>query len=161
MHMAGKVKQNPAVSLHPVKFRVNEIPAHDPFHGALDVTFAHLDSLGNLSLPATTAAAEAMCSAYGIAFPAGYPATRHGERRGIDMTIRWTGTKQFALGKPVATGTGTGELFDFITITAQRCPLGPNKTPDEHCNESLWLLGSSWGVNKLAPDKPHWSDDGR
>jgi hypothetical protein len=160
MHMAGKVKDNVSFALNPVRFRDNEIPDHDPFKGPLDITFAYLTPQGELDVAATTAAAAAMCSGYGIAFPAGYPATRHGDRRAVDMTIRWDGAKQFDLGMPIAPGTGTGELYDFVTITAQKCNLGPGKVPDEHCNALLWTLGNSWGVNKLVPDKPHWSDDG-
>lgn len=140
MHMAGKVKENVAFALAPVLFRVNEIPDHDPFKGPLNITFAYLNAQGNLAVEASVSAAQAMCSAYGIAFPAGYPATRHGDRRAVDMTIRWDGTKQFRLGSPAAPGTGTGELFEFITITARKCSLGPGKAPDEHCNQALWLL---------------------
>jgi hypothetical protein len=161
MHVAGKVKEDPTVALNPREFRAQDIPDHDPFKGPLNITFAHLNAQGELDLAATRAAAAAMCSGYQIVYPAGYPATRHGDRRAIDMTIRWDGTKQFRLGSPLLPMEGSGELFDYLTIAARKCVLGNGKPPDEHCNGALWLLGESWGVIKLRADKPHWSDDGR
>jgi hypothetical protein len=161
MHMAGKVKQNATVALNPVPFRHQSIPEHDPFKGPLELTFAHLNARGDLDIIPTVGAAAAMCSSYGIVFPAGYPATRHGDRRAIDMTIRWTGAPFFRLG-PLPTDLDAGaDPLGYFSIPARRCPLGKNKVPDESCNSLLWTLGESYGVKKLVPDKPHWSDDGR
>lgn len=161
MHMAGVVKKDPRVALNPVPFQSNAIPDHDPFKGPLDITFAHLNAQGDLDVAATEAAAAAMCSGYDIAFPAGYPATRHGDRRAIDMTIRWTGAPLFRLGPFPTPLDAAADPIGYFAIPARRCPLGAGKVPDEHCNTLLHTLGESYGVKKLVPDKPHWSDDGR
>jgi hypothetical protein len=134
--------------------------------GLLPINWIFLDRAGVLDRRATAAAGAAMASPHGgynIAFAAGFPARRHGVRLAIDVTITsWMGTKTFNTGRPVRLPDGT--LSSTMTITAQECP-----RYDEHgniigyaefCNEDLWTLGASFGVIKLAEDKPHWSVDG-
>jgi hypothetical protein len=89
---------------------------------------------------AARAAAVAMVHAYQIRFPAAL-ASRHTQRRAIDMTIGWQGvlTLRDAAGNPnsIASGPRTG------------------------ANPTLWAIGKTFGVVKLPSDPPHWSDDGR
>jgi glycerophosphoryl diester phosphodiesterase len=82
---------------------------------------------------ASTAAATAMVSGYGIAFP---PAlvSNHARRTAIDMTIR------NMVGKSIVDAAGTS--------------IGITRLSD------LNAVGATFGVIKLASDPPHWSEDG-
>jgi D-alanyl-D-alanine dipeptidase len=82
---------------------------------------------------ASTAAATAMVSGYGIAFP---PAlvSNHTRRTAIDMTIR------NMVGKSIVDAAGTS-----VGITRL---------------SELNAVGATFGVIKLASDPPHWSEDG-
>ena len=132
--------------------------------GLLPINWLHLNREGLLDRTATAAAGAAMASkqGYDIAFPAGFPARRHGVRLAIDMTIQWTGSKTFVTGRPVQQPDGT--TANTMTILARECPSydedGNIKSRTEFCNEELWRLGETYGVKKLEEDHPHWSVDG-
>ncbi|HVV28200.1 MAG TPA: hypothetical protein VHC40_09565 [Rhizomicrobium sp.] len=85
------------------------------------------------------AAAAAMMKGYGIVFPAAL-ASRHTQRRAVDMTIRWRG----ALDLRDAEGRAQA-------VTG---------TPRNGTHPGLVAVGASFGVMKLLSDPPHWSDDG-
>jgi len=86
-------------------------------------------------------AAKDMVSAYHIVREP-VLASRHTQRRAIDMTITWAGTLKIAK----ADGTST-------SITT---------TPHSGENADLISVGGGYGVikAKFAGDPPHWSDDG-
>jgi hypothetical protein len=87
----------------------------------------------------SVAAAQAMVAAYEIAF-APVLASRHTQGLAIDMDIEWTGD--------LAISDGKGRHLAVET------------EPRDGANQSLWGIGASYGVMKLASDPPHWSSDG-
>ena len=160
-----------------------EPPAYDPNNavvmancdgaegcvGPLTINWLHLDRDGRIDRTATKAAAAAMMSAYHIAFPAGFPGTRHSVHRAIDMTIDWPTTSAvFKWPDGVVQPDGT-TVGGNIVIPNASC-FGQVETEDgeiidatfnNNCNTLLHQLGAAYGVKKLVIDPPHWSDDGR
>jgi hypothetical protein len=84
------------------------------------------------------AAARAMMAGYEIAFPAAL-ASRHTQRRAVDMTIWIPG------GARIKARDGSEVLF------AQTC---------DGTDARVVAIGKGYAVLKLASDPPHWSDDG-
>jgi D-alanyl-D-alanine dipeptidase len=78
-------------------------------------------------------AATLMCQTYGLVVQPVLQ-SRHTEGRAIDMTIGWRGTTQIK---------DSNEVLHVVKN-----------------QESLWVIGASYGVHKLPSDPPHWSDDG-
>lgn len=78
-------------------------------------------------------AAAAMMKAYGIAYPAAL-ASRHTQRRALDMTVRWQGA--------IMIETRNGKLMRAASLV------------------DLVPIGMTYSVHKLPSDPPHWSDDG-
>jgi hypothetical protein len=115
-------------------------PSAVPDFAGVDICWKHYDTSGNLDDAAARAAAAAMVSGYGIVYA---PAlvSRHTQREAVDMNISWTGDLT------IVDGNGTS-----VTITST-----PRTGAD---NIDLRAVGSSYGVNKLASDAPHWSSDG-
>ena len=84
-------------------------------------------------LAASRAAARAMASGYQIVFPAAFP-TRHSDRVAIDMTL--------------------SSFVGTMVLDASAREVRIKKESD------LYPVGATYGVIKLVPDHPHWSDNG-
>lgn len=108
-------------------------PTTVPSMVGVNIDWAHLDSTGNPDMDAAKKAAQEMVAGYAIRYAPSLT-TRHTERRAIDMTIT-----NF-VGKNFVDGSG--------------------KTSVIKKDIDLYNLGESYGVIKLKPDPPHWSDDG-
>lgn len=109
-------------------------PAAVPVMPGVDIDWTHGGDQG-----AAIAAAVAMRQAYGIAFPAAL-ISRHTQRLAIDKTIAWDGTLVIA--------DKSGGVHSIA------------EGPRSGMNPSLWKIGATFGVHKLASDPPHWSSDG-
>ncbi|WP_316665983.1 hypothetical protein [Ralstonia psammae] len=97
------------------------------------------------TLEASVRAARNMVNAYGMQHLQIPPAlaTRHTQRKAIDMSISWTGT--------LLIEDASGETVTIAT------------TPKDGMNAKLKEVGRSYSVIKFvggATDKPHWSTDG-
>lgn len=84
------------------------------------------------------AAAQAMMAGYQIKFPAAL-ASRHTQRRAIDMTIK------VPAGATILDCDGHPHHFDAACLGT---------------DPRVVAIGKTFGVMKLANDAPHWSDDG-
>ncbi|WP_372365722.1 N-acetylmuramoyl-L-alanine amidase [Candidatus Uabimicrobium sp. HlEnr_7] len=88
----------------------------------------------------SVSAARAMVSSYGIVYR---PALSSNHIRGdaIDMSVTWSGTLKIkdANGRTVSIGSPRSGAS----------------------NRTLWSVGKTYGVLKLASDAPHWSRNGR
>jgi len=104
-----------------------------PFPG-VNIDWTHGGDTGS-----ARSAARAMVSGYAIKFPAAL-ASRHTQRRAVDMRIEWNGLLH------VTDFNGVNHAIDL---------------PSDHMNPILHEVGRSFGVIKLVSDPPHWSDDGR
>ncbi|MEI9929895.1 MAG: hypothetical protein WDM89_04855 [Rhizomicrobium sp.] len=109
-------------------------PEAVPHMRGVDIDWSHGGDVDDARI-----AAAAMKSAYEIKFPAAL-ASRHTQRRAIDMTISWQGTL---------------EVVDFNG--QERVITMP---PRSGLNQVIVDVGRSFGVIKLITDPPHWSDDG-
>ena len=107
--------------------RSEVVAANIPAMNGVDIEWVHSTET------ASVAAASAMASGYGIAFP---PAlvSNHTRRTAIDVTVR------NMIGKTIVDATGLS-----VNIT-RLSDLNP--------------VGASFGVIKLVSDPPHWSADG-
>ena len=111
-----------------------EIEASDvPAMAGVDIDWVHRDRRGRPNPTGSRAAAAGMAGLYGIEYAPSL-ATRHTQRRAIDMTITQYVGKTFADADGVATRVRTAS--------------------------ELYALGRTFGVIKLVVDRPHWSDDG-
>lgn len=108
-------------------------PTNIAAKAGVNIDWAHLDAKGKSDQKAAVKAASAMVSGYAMAHTA-VLASRHTEKRAIDMTISGV------VGKSVNDASGKA-----IAITSLK-DLNP--------------VGKSYGVIKLVSDAPHWSDDG-
>ena len=106
--------------------------AAPPMQG-VDIQWAHPNAADSVS------AAAAMVAAYGIAFPPALQ-SRHTQGLAIDMDIAWKG--------------------DLAIKNASGGNIAIQTDPRTGMNSSLWVIGASYGVHKLAEDPPHWSSDG-
>jgi len=106
----------------------------------VDIQWLHLNAQGQPDLAASRSAAEQMVQGYGIVFKPALT-SRHTEGKAIDMTITWQNSLL------IANGSGT-----MVTISSS--------PRDGAGNADLHQVGSSYGVNKLLTDPPHWSSDG-
>ncbi|HEY4123698.1 MAG TPA: hypothetical protein VGM36_03735 [Rhizomicrobium sp.] len=113
-------------------------PAKVPHLKTIDIAWLHTNGSAP-DVAASRAAAKAMVARYGIKYPP-VLASRHTQRRAIDMTIGWKG----ALHTRDASGA-----HHLIT-----------SSPRSGLNYELIEIGKSFGVTKLFSDPPHWSDDG-
>lgn len=137
--------------------------------GPLEINWLHLDRDGRIDRSATKAAAAAMMSGYRIAFPAGFPGTRHSAHRAVDMTIDWPTTSavfRWPDGVVQPDGITVGGTLEipnascFGTVTTEDGEI-ISSSFHNNCNPLLHQLGAAYGVKKLVIDPPHWSDDGR
>ena len=115
-------------------------PNNVPQQAGIEICWIHRDNDGNPNLGDSVAAAEQMVQAYNIAHRPAL-ASRHTQRRAIDMTITWAGD--------LAITDGNGNLVNITSLPRN----GAN-------NADLHAVGGSYGVIKLVGDAPHWSDDG-
>lgn len=90
-------------------------------------------------LGAARAAALAMRTGYGIVYPAAL-VSRHTQRLAIDMSVSWRGL--------LAAHDAHGKL---VEISSQ---------PRDGTNAMLAVVSRTFGVIKLASDRPHFSSDG-
>jgi len=115
----------------------------------LNICWEHLTSSGVPSLAASTNAATAMATGYGIAYAPSL-SSLHILRRAIDMTITWTGDLE------IMDATGTTNLITSLPRHGGR-KIDRVKYPG---NTELHAVGATYGVIKLLNDPPHWSDNG-
>jgi hypothetical protein len=115
-------------------------PSAVPAMSGVDIQWLHLNAQGQPDLAASRSAAEQMVQGYGIVFKPALT-SRHTEGKAIDMTITWQNSLL------IANGSGT-----MVTISSS--------PRDGAGNADLHQVGSSYGVNKLLTDPPHWSSDG-
>ena len=115
-------------------------PAQVPPMEDVDIQWLHKDTQGKPDAAASKAAATQMMQGFEVVFKP-VLASRHTERKAIDMTITWNGNLSLVdgAGKPVTIST------------APRTGAG---------NAELQRVGATFGVIKLATDAPHWSSDG-
>jgi hypothetical protein len=109
------------------------------------IKWAHTSATGAFDQQASTQAARAMVNGYGINGLNVPPAlaSRHTQKKAIDMNISWAGT----LTLNNASGTA-------VAITSD---------PKTGMNSNLHTVGATYGVIKFVggnSDKPHWSNDG-
>lgn len=110
-----------------------------PIMNGVDINWVHLNQQGRYDETASRRAARAMAGAYGIDYAPAL-ASRHTQGRAIDMRISWSGTLS---------------IIDQSNVT-----VNITTAPKDGLNTDLHLVGSTFGVHKLAVDPPHWSDDG-
>lgn len=113
-------------------------PSAVPYLSGLDIAWQHTKA----SAPdpaASRLAATAMVARYGIAYQPTL-ASRHTQRRAVDMTIGWKGVLH------------THDSSGALQIVTTR--------PRNGLNYKLIEIAKSFGVVKLFKDPPHWSDDG-
>lgn len=116
-------------------------PRAVPAMSGVDIDWVHRTDSGDADIPKSRSVASQMVSLYGIvAQPA--LASRHTERRAVDMDISWTGSL------PIRNADGTASQIAT--------------EPRSGMNEDLIGVGQSYGVIKaqFAGDPPHWSEDG-
>ena len=108
-------------------------PQNVPSRVGIDINWVHYTNAISVQ------AAQQMADAYGILFPPALQ-SRHTQALAIDWLITWDGTLNIkdALGKMVSVGA-------------------PRSSYE---NSVLWRVGATYGVIKLASDRPHWSSDG-
>jgi hypothetical protein len=94
---------------------------------------------GSPDIAASRQAAQDMVNDYGMVFIAKL-ASRHTERRAIDMTISWNGDLQ------ITDAQGARNRIDT--------------EPRDGTNPRLHTVARTYGVIKLLGDPVHWSDDG-
>lgn len=128
MHYAWEIAKN--------GFNPANVPAHEDF----EICWVHRNAEGQVDLPASKAAAQAMVNAYHMAHPAAL-ASQHTLRRAVDWTITWSGDL-----------TIRGADGNDVTISTT-----PRTGAD---NTQLHGVGAGYGVRKLATDPPHWSANG-
>jgi hypothetical protein len=114
-------------------------PGRVPTRNNINIDWVHRKANGKPDLAASKDAAEDMVQAYGIAFR---PAlnSNHTRRLAIDMSISWSGT--------LSINDAKGNV---VAISG---------TPKDGQNGTLWKVGTTYKVLKLASDPPHWSVDG-
>jgi len=110
-------------------------PAAVPPHGGVKIDWTH-----DGDMRSARAAAEAMVKGYDLEFAPSLD-SRHVTGRAIDMTIGWDGR--------LSIRDFDGSPHYILT------------EPRDGTNPELIKVGASFGVIKLATDRPHWSDDGR
>jgi hypothetical protein len=120
--------------------RQGQDPSTVPVRNNINIDWVHRKANGQPDPAASKDAAEDMVQAYGIVYP---PAlnSNHTRRLAIDMSISWSGTLS------IKNAGGT-----TVNISG---------TPKDGQNGTLWNVGKTYKVLKLASDPPHWSVDGR
>lgn len=116
-------------------------PRAVPAMSGVNIGWVHRTTSGDADIPKSRSAASQMVSLYGIvAQPA--LASRHTERRAVDMDISWIGSL------PIRNADGS-----TTQITTE---------PRSGMNEQLIQAGRGYGVIKaqFVGDPPHWSEDG-
>lgn len=113
-------------------------PAAVPVMDGVDIEWLHKNDAGTPDLHASILAAHAMIAGYGMAHAAALN-SRHTERLAIDMTLSWEG------------------VASIRDAEGNERHIG---APRDGMNGSLWIVGKTYGVIKLASDPPHFSSDG-
>lgn len=108
-------------------------PQNVPSRVGVDISWVHYTNAISIQ------AAQQMVDAYDIAFPPALQ-SRHTQGLAIDWLVTWQGTLNIknAKGRMVSIGS----------------------PPSSYENSALWRVGATYGVIKLASDRPHWSSDG-
>lgn len=117
-------------------FRIsrNEIAAQNvPPMPNVDINWVHYNNAISIQ------AAREMVSAYDIAYRPALT-SRHTRGLAVDWEISWTGTLKVK--------NASGNIVNI------------NEPRTSYENSTLWQVGRSYGVIKLASDRPHWSNDG-
>lgn len=114
-------------------------PASVPARDDVAICWVHTNADGSANVAASKKAALQMVKAYGIVHE---PALTSNHTKGlaIDMNISWSGKLRIA--------NANGKV---ITIST---------SPRSGMNRTLWKVGATYGVFKLASDRPHWSYNG-
>ena len=115
--------------------RKNIYPNYVPSLSAVDIDWEHYTRAGSLR------GAQDMVNAYRIGNNPVSLRSRHIQRLALDWIITWRGT--------IRIKDGNGRMITVGSPT------------DASLNQTMWRVGASYGVYKLAGDPPHWSVDGR
>jgi hypothetical protein len=116
-------------------------PRAVPAMSGVDIDWVHRTASGDADLPKSRSAASQMVSRYGLVSQPAL-ASRHTERRAVDMDISWSGSLS------IRNADGT--------------PNRISTEPRSGMNEDLIAVGQGYGVIKAEfdGDPPHWSEDG-
>ena len=114
-------------------------PADVPPMTGVAIEWVHRRPSGAPDAVASRAAASAMVDGYDIAFKPSL-SSLHTVGKAIDMSIAWKGTLT------IDQKNGKAKQIDTL--------------PRSGLNPQLWAVGATYGVIKLASDKPHWSING-
>ena len=117
------------------EIRPKDVPPKD----GVNIDWVHKRPNGTIDLSASVAAAATMVDRYGIAHRPSL-SSLHILGQAIDMNVSWSG------GLAIRRKNGT-----VTNITS---------LPRTGLNHDLWGVGATYGVHKLATDKPHWSING-
>ncbi len=114
--------------------RRNIYPRYVPGLKGVNIDWEHYTRAGSIR------GAQDMVDAYGIGNNPVSLRSRHIQRLAIDWIITWEGTIKIkdTRGRVITVGAPT----------------------DASANQTMWRVGASYGVYKLAGDPPHWSIDG-
>lgn len=112
----------------------NIYPNYVPSLNTVDIDWEHYTRAGSLR------GAQDMVKAYGIGNNPVSLRSRHIQRLALDWIITWQGT--------IRIKDGNGRMITVGSPT------------DASLNQTMWKVGASYGVYKLAGDPPHWSVDG-
>jgi len=125
----------------------------------VNVCWMHYDDTGAQDRAAAKAAADAMVSAWDIAYAPAWPTSMHFTGDAVDMSMSWTGdiyvkdasgTAVPVVGEPRTGGRSKDEAGNQL----------PSGDPRRGGHPMLVIIGGSYGVIKLPSDPPHWSSNG-
>lgn len=117
------------------EIRPQDVPPKD----GVNIDWVHKRQNGAPDLAASIAAAAAMVDRYGIAHRPSL-SSLHILGQAIDMNVSWSGA--------LAVRRKNGSVKTIASL------------PRSGLNHDLWDVGATYGVHKLATDKPHWSING-
>lgn len=117
------------------EIRPKDVPPRD----GVNIDWVHTRQNGTPDLAASIAAAAAMVDRYGIAHRPSL-SSLHILGQAIDMNVAWSGD--------LAIRRKNGSVKTIASL------------PRSGLNHDLWEVGATYGVHKLATDKPHWSING-
>ena len=114
-------------------------PRKVPTMAGVPICWLYAKADGSFDLALSQKAAAQMVTAYKIVYQPAL-ASNHTKGLAIDMNISWSGTLQ------ITEANGT-----VVKITT---------SPKSGMNSTLWTVGTTYQVFKLATDPPHWSYNG-
>jgi hypothetical protein len=156
MHFSGKVASGAIAPENVPTYAKHKVATYiasqdlEEYAADLEIEWDHGD------LAKSKKAALAMQTGYSTVFPPAYP-SKHTARLAVDMWITWTGV---SVEKPTPHFEITIKNAKNEAVVISTKVQNVDHDTASH-NETLQLVGRSYGVQKLVSDKPHWSDNGR